>query len=210
MTGVQTCALPIYWKIARDFASCLGENLGNADTPRLFAYTQAEDVFNEHRETTRGRDLDITGLSYALLEARGPQQWPFPAGAASGTARLYEDGRFATPSGRARFVNAAHGGTAEKIDARFPLHFNTGRLRDQWHGMSRSGRVTRLHNHTEAPLLSMNARDMAMRHLANGDIVRVRSRRGDIAVRVAASDEVRPGQTFMPMHWGGQIGRAHV
>ena len=50
------------WKIARDFASCLGENLGNADTPRLFAYTQAEDVFNEHRETTRGRDLDITGL----------------------------------------------------------------------------------------------------------------------------------------------------
>ena len=192
------------WKIARDFALCLGAKLGNTDAPRLFAYARAQDVFNEHRESTRGRDLDITGLSYALLESRGPQQWPFPEGATVGMPRLYEDGKFPTPSGRARFVNTVHKATAEKTDARFPLHFNTGRLRDQWHGMSRSGRVARLHNHAEEPLLTMNAQDMARRQLGGGDLVRMASKRGAITVRVAASDELRSGQTFMPMHWGSR------
>ncbi|HTE14681.1 MAG TPA: nitrate reductase, partial [Burkholderiales bacterium] len=195
------------WKIARDFALCLGEKLGNVDTQRLFGYAHAKDVFKEHRESTRGRDLDITGLSYTLLETRGPQQWPFPedsAGAAGGKARLYEDGKFATPSGRARFVSTPHKSTAEKTDAHYPLRLNTGRLRDQWHGMSRSGRVTRLHNHVEEPLLAMNAQDMVLRRLVEGDIVRVKSRRGAINVRVAASDELRSGQTFLPMHWGSR------
>ena len=192
------------WKIARDFALCLGEKLGNNDTQRLFAYARVKDVFKEHRESTRGRDLDITGLTYTLLETQGPQQWPFPEGAVSGKVRLYEDGNFPTPSGRARFANTVHTGTSEKVDARFPLHFNTGRLRDQWHGMSRSGRVARLHNHAEAPLFTMNAGDMALRRLVDGDIVRVNSRRGAINARVAASDELRSGQTFMPMHWGSR------
>ncbi len=192
------------WIIARDFALCLGGKLANADTPRLFAYAHAKDVFNEHRLTTQGRDLDISGLTYAVLESRGPQQWPFPAGASAGKARLYEDGKFPTPSGRARFVSAVHKGTAEKTDARFPLQLNTGRLRDQWHGMSRSGRVARLHNHAQAPLLAMHGRDMAARQLVDGDLVRVTSRRGDFTVRVAASEDQRPGQTFMPMHWGGR------
>jgi assimilatory nitrate reductase catalytic subunit len=192
------------WKIARDFALCLGEKLGNAAATRLFAYARAEDVFNEHRESTRGRDLDITGLSYAILDLRGPQQWPFPEGATTGKARLYEDGVFPTPSGRARFVNAVHKGVAEKTDARFPLHLNTGRLRDQWHGMSRSGRAARLHNHAEEPLLTMNAQDMVLRRLADGDVIRVKSRRGTITVRVMASDDLRSGQTFMPMHWGSR------
>ena len=190
------------WEIARDFALRLGDKLGRSDAPRLFAYDCAEAVFNEHRASTRGRDLDITGLSYALLDARGPQQWPFAEGAASGKARLYEDGKFPTPSGRARFVNTVHKGVAEKIDARFPLHFNTGRLRDQWHGMSRSGRVARLHSHAGEPVLAMSARDMAVRQLGENDVVRVRSRRGTFAVQVTASDDLREGQCFMPMHWG--------
>ncbi len=192
------------WKIVRDFALCLGEKLGNKDTQRLFAYARVKDVFKEHRESTRGRDLDITGLTYTMLETQGPQQWPFPTGAVSGKVRLYEDGKFPTPSGRARFANTVHKATAEKTDAHFPLHFNTGRLRDQWHGMSRSGRVARLHNHAEAPLLTMHAGDMALRRLVDGDIVRVNSQRGAINARVAASDDLRSGQTFMPMHWGSR------
>jgi assimilatory nitrate reductase catalytic subunit len=193
------------WEIARDFALRLGTTLQNADTGRMFAYTSAEEVFNEHRESTRGRDLDITGLSYELLESRGPQQWPFPDGATAGKARLYEDGRFATASGRAHFVNTVYKPSAEKTDARYPLHLNTGRLRDQWHGMSRTGRVARLYNHVEEPLLSMNVHDMERRHLKDGDIVRATSRRGVAVLSVAASDEMRPGQTFLPMHWGAQF-----
>jgi assimilatory nitrate reductase catalytic subunit len=190
------------WEIAVDFARRLAMRLPGRDGLRMFPYLGPEEIFNEHRESTRGRDLDITGLSYELLDRIGPQQWPFPAGAASGKARLYEDGRFPTPSGRARFVSAAYRPSAEKIDARYPLHFNTGRLRDQWHGMSRSGRVAQLFNHAEEPLLAMNRRDMERRGLRDGDLARVKSRRGEIVVRVAASDELRQGQTFLPMHWG--------
>jgi assimilatory nitrate reductase catalytic subunit len=192
------------WEIARDFALVLGANLGNADAPRLFDYPAPESVFNEHRSSTRGRDLDITGLSYGLLETQGPQQWPFPEGATSGKARLYADGQFPTPSGRARFVNTVHQPVAEKTDARFPLHFNTGRLRDQWHGMSRSGRVARLANHTAEALLEMNPRDLALRRLNTGDIVRVWSRRGALTARVAPNDDLRSGHTYMPMHWGAR------
>ncbi|HQR52490.1 MAG TPA: molybdopterin-dependent oxidoreductase [Burkholderiales bacterium] len=193
------------WEIARDFALRLGGALGNALAPRMFDYADTEAVFNEHRESTRSRDLDITGLSYALLETRGPQQWPFPEGATAGKVRLYDDGVYPTPTGRARFLNTKYKATAEKTDARFPMHLNTGRLRDQWHGMSRTGRVARLYNHAGEPVLSVNPADMERRQLRDGDIVRVTSRRGETVLRVAASDEMRPGQTFLPMHWGGQF-----
>jgi assimilatory nitrate reductase catalytic subunit len=193
------------WEIVRDFALRLGAELKLPHAARMFAYATVEEVFNEHRESTRGRDLDISGLSYALLESRGPQQWPFPAGAETGKARLYEDGVFPTASGRAKFLNTAYKPTAEMTDSRYPLHFNTGRLRDHWHGMSRTGRVARLFNHVEEPVLAMNRRDMERRKLGDGDIVRLSGRRGEVVARVAGSDEMRSGQTFLPMHWGSQF-----
>ncbi len=193
------------WRIAVDFARRLGAKLGRDDVTRLFPYESPEQVFNEHRATTRGRDLDISGLSYALLEARGPQQWPFPEGAETGKSRLYEDGVFATASGRARFARAPHRPLAESTDARYPLHLTTGRLRDQWHGMSRTGNVARLFAHTEEPLLAMNRDDMQRRGLQDGDIVRVKSRRGELSARAQGSDEIRTAQTYLPMHWGGRF-----
>lgn len=193
------------WGIVTDFALRLGEKLDNGrNAQALFPYQNAESVFNEHRETTRGRDLDITGLSYALLDQRGPQQWPFKEGDVTGKVRLYADGVFEQQGGKALFANVKYRPVAEKTDARYPLHFNTGRLRDQWHGMSRTGTVAQLYNHVEEPLLSMNAGDMARRQLQNGDLVRVSSRRGQLVVRIRQSDEMQPTQTYMPMHWGRQ------
>ena len=192
------------WRIACDFALKLAPRLGK-DGARLFPYVQPEAIFDEHRESTRGRDLDITGLSYALLEARGPQQWPMPAGASAGTARLYEGHLFPTASGRARFVAAPHRALAEATDARFPLHLITGRLRDQWHGMSRTGTVARLFNHEEEPLLGMSVADMQRRGLATGDLAQVKSRRGALIVRVRADETLRPAQAWLPMHWGARF-----
>ncbi len=193
------------WEIAADFARRLGRALGRAGADALFRYRSAEDVFDEHRETTRGRDLDITGMSYAVLEAGGPQQWPLPEGQARGRQRLYENGVFPTPTGRACFVVAAHSATAERTGARFPLHLTTGRARDQWHGMSRTGTVARLFSHADEALLSMHADDAVGRGLSNGDLARVSSRRGAIVVRVAISEEMRPGQVFLAMHWGSRF-----
>jgi assimilatory nitrate reductase catalytic subunit len=193
------------WRIATDFARRLGALMNRElAAARLFPYVDAEDVFNEHRETTRGRDLDITGLSYRLLGEAGPQQWPFPDGASTGLQRLYADGVFQKPGGRAHFVKAAYRPTADKTDARYPLHLNTGRLRDQWHGMSRTGTVAQLFNHVEEPVIAMNETDMERRAIKHGDLVKVSNRRGSLVLKAHASDELMPAQTFIPMHWGSQ------
>ena len=189
------------WVIACDFARRLAARIA-PDRARLFDYADCESVWNEHRETTRGRDLDITGLSYAILEARGPQLWPFPAGAVEGRKRLYEDGVFPTPSGRARFVVTPYKPVAEAVDARYPFALTTGRLRDQWHGMSRTGTVPQLFAHSAEPTLDLAAVDARRRLLVDGDFVTISSRRGQQVMRVRESDVLRGGQAFIAMHWG--------
>lgn len=188
------------WSIAVDFARRLEQRLGAM--PTLFPYETAESVWNEHRESTRGRDLDITGMSYAMLDSAGPQQWPLKEGEATGRARLYEDGVFPTPDGRARFVDTVYKPVAEAREARYPFSLNTGRLRDQWHGMSRTGTVGRLFGHVAEPLVQMNAQDMARRQLKDGDLVHLTSKRGSILMPVQASAEIGLSQAFVAMHWG--------
>ncbi|HEX2603633.1 MAG TPA: molybdopterin dinucleotide binding domain-containing protein, partial [Oxalicibacterium sp.] len=168
----------------------------------LFPYASVEAVWNEHRESTRGRDLDITGLSYEILEKEGPQQWPFPEGASAGRKRLYEDGVFPTPSGRAKFVNTPYQPVAEKVDARYPFHLTTGRLRDQWHGMSRTGTVAQLFAHASEPAVVLSQVDMQRRLLKDGDLVHVTSKRGSQILPAQTGDDMRAGQAFIGMHWG--------
>ncbi|MBL8522908.1 MAG: molybdopterin-dependent oxidoreductase [Betaproteobacteria bacterium] len=191
------------WRIAIDFARVLAGKLGK-DAARLFPYETAEQIWNEHRESTRGRDLDITGMSYAMIEA-APKQWPMTEGATSGKASLYEDGIFPTANGRARFHDCVFRETAETPVDLFPLRLTTGRLRDQWHGMSRTGLVAQLFSHAPEPMLGLHADDMAARGLADGDVARVSTRRGAMNVRVATSAEVKAGVVYLPMHWGSQF-----
>ncbi|MGJ7528653.1 nitrate reductase [Variovorax sp. GB1P17] len=189
------------WSIAVSFAQRLEALLG-LRKPTLFPYETAESVWNEHRESTRGRDLDITGMSYAMLEAAGPQQWPLKEGESTGRARLYEDGVFPTPDGRARFVDTVYKPVAEAREARYPFSLNTGRLRDQWHGMSRTGTAGRLFGHVSEPVVQMHAQDMARRQLKEGELVHVTSKRGSILLPARASGEVGLNQAFIAMHWG--------
>lgn len=193
------------WAIAVAFARRLEARLETraVGEPTLFPYAGPESVWNEHRESTRGRDLDITGMSYAMLEA-APRQWPLREGESSGRARLYEDGVFPTPDGRARFVDTVYKPVAEAREARFPFSLNTGRLRDQWHGMTRTGTLGRLFGHVAEPVVQMHAQDMARRQLSEGALVHVTSRRGSIVLPVVASAEVGLSQAFIAMHWGGE------
>jgi assimilatory nitrate reductase catalytic subunit len=193
------------WRIAVGVARQLEARLPRRRAGTLFPYDGAEAIWNEHRESTRGRDLDITGLSHTLLDERGPQQWPFPAGVTQGAARLYEDGRFATPDGRARLAAVAPRPTAEKRDAHYPFALNTGRLRDQWHGMSRTGTLGRLFGHAAEPVIELHPQDLTRLRIAPGDLLTVKSRRGSIVLPAAANDAVAPAQAFVAMHWGEEF-----
>ena len=191
------------WQIVVDFAHSL-QLLGIGSRGNLFPYRTPKDIWNEHRETTRGRDLDITGLSYAMLEASS-QQWPMPEGEITGRQRLYADGPFPTDDGRARFAAVRYQPVAEPRDARYPFALTTGRLRDQWHGMSRTGTVGRLFGHAAEPAVQMHPQDMLRRGLNDGDLVYVTSRRGSIVVPLQADADLATGQAFMAMHWGPEF-----
>ena len=194
------------WQVAVAVARRLEARLPSrrvAACTTLFPYETAEAVWNEHRESTRGRDLDITGLSYAGLDT--PQQWPFAQGAAQGTARLFTDGRYATPDGRARCHAPAWKPTAEVRDARFPVSLTTGRLRDQWHGMSRTGTLGRLFGYQPEPSVDLNPQDMHRLGLQTGELVRVTSRRGSLVLPARSDDGVATTQAHVAMHWGDEM-----
>ena len=194
------------WSIAVDVARRLEALMPDtAARPTLFPYDGPEAIWNEHRESTRGRDLDITGMSYSLLDQAGPLQWPMPAGQSQGLARLYRDGVFPTPDGRARFVHTAYQPVAEPRDARYPFALGTGRLRDQWHGMGRTGMLARLFGHVPEPALQMHPQDMARRLLKAGDLVHLTSRRGSIVVPLQPSTDLGMSQVFLAMHWGEEF-----
>ena len=184
------------WRIVVDFAQRLRP--GNT----LFLYDTPESIWLEHRDSTRGRDLDITGLSYAMLEQQGPQQWPLREGEAGGKTRLYGDGVFPTSDGKARFAALPYKPLAEPRESRYPFSLTTGRLRDQWHGMSRTGTLGRLFGHVAEPAVQLNARDMERLALADGDLVHVTSKRGSIVLPAQASEQLAPAQAFIAMHWG--------
>jgi assimilatory nitrate reductase catalytic subunit len=196
------------WAILTEFGRLLEAQLPERTshylpgTSTLFPYTTPESVWNEHRETTRGRDLDITGMSYSLLDELGPQQWPMPEGSSSGLARLYADGIFPTADGRARFAAMRYVPVSEPRDQRYPYSLNTGRLRDQWHGMSRTGTLGRLFGHVSEPSVDMNPADLSAMGLQAGDLVSVASRRGQIVLPAQPSEAISPMQAFIAMHWG--------
>jgi len=213
-------AMPAYadskndWQIVVEFARRLEAELQKLgiESPRIeqgstpfIDYSNTEEIFNEHRETTRGRDLDISGLSYAVLETKGPQQWPMPEGVTEGQARLYEDGVYPTTTGKARFVFANYEPVAEEADARFPWRLNTGRLRDQWHGASRTGTLAEFFSHEAEPVIALHPADFKRLNLKPNSWVSVKSRRAIINLRAKADESVARNQAVLPMHWGPEF-----
>ena len=191
------------WRIVVDFAQRLETHLRPGPTT-LFPYPSPEPIWNEHRESTRGRDLDITGLSYAMLEEQGPQQWPIKAGETQGKQRLYENGIFPNQDGKARFAALPFVPLAEPRESRYPFSLTTGRLRDQWHGMTRTGTLGRLFGHVAEPSVQLNPQDMERRGLKEGDLVHVTSKRGSILVPLQGSTDIGLSQAFIAMHWGAE------
>ena len=174
-----------------------------------FAWETPAAVFREHAalsafENNGTRTFDIGAmatLDEAGYEAMETFRWPLPAGATQEGGRLFAAGGFPTPDGRARFVATPFRGLAAARDADFPLLLNTGRLRDQWHTMTRTGQVPRLSDHTPTPAAVFAPADAARLGAAPGGLIRLATPHGDCVLRVATDAGQRPGEVFVPMHW---------
>ncbi|HSC16110.1 MAG TPA: molybdopterin-dependent oxidoreductase, partial [Gammaproteobacteria bacterium] len=174
-----------------------------------FDYSGPAAIFREHARLSAfenggarafdiGAVADITDADYETLQ---PFQWPRPAGAGS-VPRLFSDGRFFTSSRKAQLVPTAPRAPARQPDAEHPLVLNTGRVRDQWHTMTRTGRSPRLSGHHVEPFVQLHPIDATRFGLTLGDLAEVASASGRIVVRLEITDAVTPGQAFVPMHWG--------
>jgi ferredoxin-nitrate reductase len=179
----------------------LGRRLGFDDA---FNYASSAEVYAEFTAITSGRVCDHSGLSHGLLAEHGPQQWPFPAGTApgGGTARLHTDGRFPTPSGRARLIAEQPLGLGEPPCDAYPLVLTVGRYLGHWHTMTRTAQVNRLQTLHPEPVLEVNPADAERHGIDHGTVATVRSRRGAVQARVRVTDRIRTGTVFLPMHWG--------
>ncbi len=176
-----------------------------------FEYQSANEIFNEHAalsgyENHGQRDFDISELSQLSLEDYNqlqPIQWPVKQG--QGTARMFKDGRFFTPSGKARLLpiepRRPQNGTSDD----FPLVLNTGRVRDQWHTMTRTGKSPRLNEHSPEPYVDVHPLDAREYGVEEGALAKVFSCWGEAIVRVRVTDSQQRGAVFIPMHWNTQF-----
>lgn len=178
-----------------------------------FTYQNTAAVYDEYARLTAGTNTDITGVSYAVLKRERTVQWPFPlvgTSAATGTKRLFTNHRFYTPNRRAQIHTVPDENTSEPTDTDFPLVLTTGRIRDQWHTMTKTGRVAKLNQHSPQPFLQINLTDARNRGIQEGQLVVVQGRRGQVRVKAQLTDDVRPGLCFLPMHWGKQLAGGHA
>ncbi|MHB8453902.1 MAG: nitrate reductase [Acidiferrobacterales bacterium] len=201
-------ARPDWWMLAE-----VAKRLGFAEA---FSYPNAAAIFREHAalsglENGGTRDFDISalaGISDGDYAALAPVQWPVTQDNPAGTARLFGDGGFFTPNGRARFVAVTARPPVNAPDSDYPLVLNTGRVRDHWHTLTRTGLSPRLSAHTIEPFVEVHPHDADFSVLIDGGLARVTSRWGSVAARVRVSDTGRPGSIFVPMHWNDEFTNA--
>ncbi|MFZ2541776.1 MAG: molybdopterin-dependent oxidoreductase [Gallionella sp.] len=201
-------AKPDWWIITQ-----VAQRLGFAEA---FPYDKPAQIFREHArlsgfENDGKRAFDISALSElndAEYDALQPVQWPLNKSAPNGTMRLFTDGKFYTPSGKARMIVVAPRLPAVAADEDFPLVLNTGRIRDQWHTMTRTGKVPRLSAHLFEPFVQVQARDAQVYQLQDGGLASLASRHGSMLARVQVSEDQRPGSVFVPLHWNDAFAKS--
>lgn len=190
------------WWIISEVAKRMG--FGEA-----FSYASAADVFREHAaltgfENDGARDLDASALATLSdedYERCDPVQWPIDLERPSGTKRLFASGGFFTPDRRARFVAVADPKLAATPGRLLPLLLNTGRVRDQWHTMTRTGKSPRLGAHIEEPFVSIHPSDAEAFQVIEGGFARVSTVHGSAVLRAKITPSQRKGEIFAPIHW---------
>ena len=198
-------ARPDWWILSE-----VGRRMGWADA---FPYTESADIFREHAalsafENDGARVFDIGGMACLTdgeYDGLPPTSWPVRAGEIRG-GRLFADGGFSTPDRKARFVPTPWIAPAAKQERKYPFLLNTGRLRDQWHTMTRTGLAPRLMAHQDEPYVELHPHDAMKLGVGAGDLVRVQTTHAAAVMRAKVTDRQRVGEIFAPMHWTDRFG----
>ncbi|MDX1318856.1 MAG: molybdopterin-dependent oxidoreductase [Oceanospirillum sp.] len=211
-TKLQGDIKPDWWLISQ-----VAQRMGYQDA---FNYASPADIFREHAtlsgfENLQGqqgaRDFDISLLARLNDEAYDklkPVQWPINSAHPLGTPRLFTDQRFFTPSGKARFVTISPQKPALAPDKDYPFILNTGRVRDQWHTMTRTARSQRLMSHISEPFVEVETRDARRLGLEQNQLIRLQGRQGEFLGRVKISNQLKQGSLFAPIHWNNRYTKA--
>lgn len=192
------------WAIVADVATRMGFD--------GFAFRCPADVFREHAalssyENDGARDFDIGGLaslSDEAYDALEPTQWPIRTGEREGRARLFADGGFFTPDQRASFIALNFPALKTRVSTFFPLRLNTGRVRDQWHTMTRTGVSPRLARHLSEPFVEIHPNDARRFRIVDEGFAQVSTDWGACVLRAIVTDRQPPGQIFAPIHWSDE------
>ncbi len=173
---------------------------------RGFNYNNTDEIYDEYASMTKGTNMDISFLNYDRLKNEGTFQWPVNKYRHTGTPRLFEDKIFYTPSKKAIFnIPKSVENTAVKPNDEFPLILTTGRVRDQWHTMTKTGKVARLKTHYPKPVLEINPVDAYLYNIKDNDVTEIKSVNGLVRVRAKVTDTIKKGVVFLAMHWGKQL-----
>jgi len=193
------------WKIISSVAQKMGFS-------SAFNYQSPVEIFTEYatlsgKENNGTRDFDIS--LFSDLDEKGyeqfiPIQWPAKYNLLSGTQRLFEDGKFFTTSGKAQMIPIKPEGPANPPSEKYPLILNTGRIRDQWHTMTRTGKSPKLSTHLSEAFIQIATEDAKRFNIFKDSLVNVTSAWGDSTVRASINDDIPVGMVFMPMHWNDQ------
>ncbi len=170
-----------------------------------FAYTSPAEIFAEHAalsafENDGARDFDLTGLLGTDYDSLAPTQWPIRNKPA---ARMFGIGAFYTPDRKARFVPVLPPPPFAPAPGSFIL--NTGRVRDHWHTMTRTGKAARLSAHYAEPFVEIHPQDAEALNIRRATLVRLSNNHGTAIVRALVTDRQRRGHVFVPMHWTDQF-----
>ncbi|HXL14027.1 MAG TPA: molybdopterin-dependent oxidoreductase [Bradyrhizobium sp.] len=190
------------WWIVGEVAKRLG--FGAA-----FAYNSAADIFREHAalsafENGGNRDFDIgalEALSDDAFDAMAPVMWPLRAGDAEGESRFFADGGFFADDRKARFIAPEIPALRTETTAGRPLRLNTGRIRDQWHTMTRSGLSPRLGQHLPEPFVEVHPDDATRFGVVHDGFARVATDYGQCTLKVVVNARQQRGMLFAPIHW---------
>ena len=170
---------------------------------RGFNFNSAEEIYDEYAAMTKDTNIDISFLNYERLKSEGTFQWPVNEYRSKGTPRLFADKKFYTPSQKAIFnIPSSIENTSLQTTEEFPLILTTGRVRDQWHTMTKTGKVSRLKTHYPKPVLEINLVDAFLKNIKDGDLTEIKSENGVVRVRAKITDAIKKGVVFLPMHWG--------